>query len=89
MIDFFKKDQPNREGEQVKNILDVREFVTLIIMDGFGIHPDSEGNAVLAAQTPILDTAWTYGRSTLLNAAGLYVGMPKRNQEIQKSDILI
>lgn len=77
MIDFFKKDQLNREGEQVKNVLDVREFVTLIIMDGFGIHPDSEGNAVLAAQTPFLDTAWTYGRSTLLNAAGLYVGMPE------------
>lgn len=72
MMNFLTKQQLGNE-----NILDVRRFVTLIILDGFGIHPDSEGNAVLAAHTPFLDTAWTYGRSTLLNASGVHVGLPE------------
>ncbi len=49
---------------------------SLLVLDGFGVHPDLEGNAVLAAKTPFLDTAWTYGRSTLINASGTYVGLP-------------
>ena len=28
---------------------------TLIIMDGYGLNPSSEGNAVAAARTPVLD----------------------------------
>ena len=74
MFDFFKTRQPvtlaSREMEGKKNL------VALIILDGFGIHPDAEGNAVLASKTPFLDTAWTYGRSTLLHAAGTHVGLP-------------
>ena len=54
----------------------MRKFVTLIVIDGFGIHPDPEGNGVLAAKTPFLDTTWTYGRSTLIHASGTHVGMP-------------
>lgn len=69
----------NRKNEE-KNITNTnvlgKEFVTLIILDGFGIHPDPEGNAVLGAKTPFLDTAWTYGRSTLIHASGTYVGLP-------------
>jgi len=53
-----------------------KEFVTLIILDGFGVHPDAEGNAVLAAKTPFLDLIWTQARSTLINASGTYVGLP-------------
>jgi len=53
-----------------------KNFVVLLILDGFGVHPDPEGNAVLAAKTPFFDTAWTYGRSTLINASGTYVGLP-------------
>lgn len=51
-------------------------LVTLIILDGFGVHPDSEGNTVLSAKTPFLDTAWTYGRSTLIHASGTHAGLP-------------
>ena len=58
------------------NVLDVRRFVTLIILDGFGVFPDAEGNAVWAAKTPFLDTIWTHGRSTLIHAAGTHVGLP-------------
>ena len=75
MTNFFKKQQPEKENE-FNNVLDVRKFVTLIIMDGLGVYPDLEGNAVLAAKTPFLDTAWTYGRSTLMHAAGTHVGLP-------------
>jgi len=59
-----------------ENIVDVRKFVTLIVLDGFGVHPDSEGNAVIAAKTPFLDTIWTQGRSTLIYASGTHVGLP-------------
>ena len=67
-----------RNPEEVKQQLlaEKRNFVVLLILDGFGVHPDLEGNAVLAAKTPFLDTAWTYGRSTLINASGTYVGLP-------------
>ncbi|MDD4381847.1 MAG: 2,3-bisphosphoglycerate-independent phosphoglycerate mutase [Candidatus Dojkabacteria bacterium] len=73
MFNIFKKEE---KKEERKRVLDVRKFVTLIVMDGFGIHPDPEGNAVLGAKTPFLDTAWTYGRSTLIHASGTHVGMP-------------
>lgn len=74
MFDFFKARQPviiaTEEMQKRKDL------VALIILDGFGIHPDPEGNAVLAARTPFLDTAWTYGKSTLLHASGTHVGLP-------------
>lgn len=75
MMNFLTKEKPEEQPSH-KNLLDVRNFVTLIIMDGLGIHPDREGNAVLAAKTPFLDTAWTYGRSTLIHASGTYAGLP-------------
>ena len=74
-MDFFKKQEPEKE-RTFENLLDVRKFVTLIVLDGFGVYPDKEGNAVLAANTPFLDTAWTYGRSTLVHASGTHVGLP-------------
>lgn len=74
MFGLFKK---NGNGKNLNTInLEGKEFVTLIILDGFGVHPDPEGNAVLAAKTPFLDIAWSQGRSTLINASGTYVGLP-------------
>ncbi|OGC47733.1 phosphoglycerate mutase (2,3-diphosphoglycerate-independent) [candidate division WS6 bacterium RIFOXYC1_FULL_33_10] len=55
------------------------------MLDGFGVHPDPEGNAVLGANTPFLDTAWTYGKSTLINASGTYVGLP--SEEAGNSEV--
>ncbi len=66
----------NSEEEKKKVSAEVKNFVVLLVLDGFGVHPDLEGNAVLGAKTPFLDTAWTYGRSTLINASGTYVGLP-------------
>ncbi len=54
-----------------------KDLVTLIIMDGMGVHPDPLGNAVLQAKTPFLDLIWSKGRSTLLHASGIHVGLPE------------
>lgn len=64
--------------ENIEKTLNIqgKEFVTLIVLDGFGIHPDPEGNAVIGAKTPFLDLAWSRGRSTLIHASGTYVGLP-------------
>lgn len=70
---FNKKEQQNLNGSLA---IDGKEFVTLVILDGFGIHPDPEGNSVLAAKTPFLDLAWSKSRSTLIHASGTYVGLP-------------
>lgn len=67
-----KEEEKNINTTQPKG----KEFVTLIILDGLGVHPDAEGNAVLAAKTPFLDTIWTQARSTLIHASGTYVGLP-------------
>lgn len=74
MFDFLKPKQS--ESNSTNDIGGKKDLVTLIILDGFGVHPDPVGNAVLAAKTPFLDTAWTYGRSTLIHASGTHVGLP-------------
>ncbi|MBU1120142.1 2,3-bisphosphoglycerate-independent phosphoglycerate mutase [Patescibacteria group bacterium] len=74
MFELFKARQPNSIPEE--NISPKKNLVTLIILDGFGVHPDPVGNAVLGAKTPFLDMAWTYGKSTLIHASGSHVGLP-------------
>lgn len=86
MLSFFNGKQKKENGVSktseggsgfgINDVLDVRKFVTLIILDGFGVFPDAEGNAVWAAKTPFLDTIWTQGRSTLIHASGTHVGLP-------------
>ncbi len=51
--------------------------VVLIVMDGVGVNPNSKGNAVLAANTPNLDTFRNTYPHTLLEASGEAVGLPK------------
>lgn len=77
MFDIFKKTERIPTATTVKGDLTSSKFVTLIILDGFGVHEDAEGNAVLASKTPFLDTAWTYGRSTLVHASGTHAGLPE------------
>ncbi len=73
MFGLFSKKDGQRSTKKVAE--EVKKFSVMLILDGFGIHPDSEGNAVLGANTPFLDTALTYGRSTLINASGTYAGL--------------
>ena len=49
---------------------------TLIIMDGYGLNPDNQGNAVAAARTPVLDKLFATCPHTTLSASGLDVGLP-------------
>ncbi len=49
---------------------------TLIIMDGFGLAPQSEGNAVANTPTPYLDKIFGECPGCRLSASGLDVGLP-------------
>ncbi|MCL2054293.1 MAG: 2,3-bisphosphoglycerate-independent phosphoglycerate mutase [Oscillospiraceae bacterium] len=54
----------------------VKKPVTLIIMDGYGINADTNGNAVKAADTPNLDRYFKECPNTTLGSSGLDVGLP-------------
>ena len=50
--------------------------VLLVVMDGVGYREESEGNAVLNANTPNLDYLWNNYPHRLIRAHGHYVGLP-------------
>lgn len=50
--------------------------VALIILDGYGISSNIEGNAVAAANTPIMDALVKNYPNTTLKTSGLDVGLP-------------
>ena len=51
--------------------------VALIVLDGWGYRPETEGNAIALADTPAWDSLWARGSRTLLEASGLRVGLPE------------
>lgn len=51
--------------------------LVLVILDGWGIAPESPGNAVKLAKTPNLDAFWAGFPHTQLLASGESVGLPK------------
>lgn len=52
-------------------------LVTLIVMDGYGCNPRSDGNAIAAANRPVLSRLWDEDPHTELGASGLSVGLPE------------
>ena len=50
--------------------------VALIVLDGWGYRPETDGNAIALANTPTWDSLWVRGSRTLLEASGLRVGLP-------------
>ncbi|HMH25685.1 MAG TPA: 2,3-bisphosphoglycerate-independent phosphoglycerate mutase, partial [Gemmatimonadaceae bacterium] len=50
--------------------------VALIVLDGWGYRPQTEGNAIALANTPTWDALWKRNSRTLLDASGLRVGLP-------------
>lgn len=50
--------------------------VALLIMDGYGLSEQVEGNAIKAAKTPRLDSFFADYPNTILYASGLAVGLP-------------
>jgi 2,3-bisphosphoglycerate-independent phosphoglycerate mutase len=51
--------------------------VALVILDGWGLAPPGEGNAVAQAQTPVFDGLWASYPQTTLSASGRDVGLPE------------
>ncbi len=50
--------------------------VVLAILDGWGYREGSENNAILKADTPIMDALWHSYPHTLIEASGAQVGLP-------------
>jgi len=62
----------------------------LLIMDGFGLAPASEANAISCAHTPRLDELFARWPNTQLQASGLAVGLPEGqmgNSEVGHTNI--
>ncbi|MBQ8782400.1 MAG: 2,3-bisphosphoglycerate-independent phosphoglycerate mutase [Clostridia bacterium] len=54
----------------------MKKPVVLCIMDGFGINPGANGNAIEAANTPNLTKIFSENPFTTIGASGLDVGLP-------------
>ena len=54
-----------------------KRFVALIILDGWGINPRQDYNAVAIAETPTMDRIWSAYPHGTLNTSGRYVGLPE------------
>ncbi|NER35688.1 MAG: 2,3-bisphosphoglycerate-independent phosphoglycerate mutase [Oscillatoria sp. SIO1A7] len=50
--------------------------VVLVILDGWGYRESTDGNAIAAAKTPVMDSLWSAYPRTLINASGKAVGLP-------------
>ena len=48
----------------------------LIILDGYGVNKNHEGNAIYAAKTPNMDKYMTECPNTVVHASGMDVGLP-------------
>ena len=53
-----------------------KTMTAVIIMDGFGINPQCDGNAICQAGTPRLDMLKAQYPHTLIGASGMDVGLP-------------
>ena len=50
--------------------------VVLVILDGWGYRESTDGNAIAAAKTPVMDSLWSAYPRSLINASGKAVGLP-------------
>lgn len=50
--------------------------LVLVILDGWGYRENPQNNAILAANTPVLDQLWQQYPHTLISGSGLDVGLP-------------
>ena len=51
--------------------------VVLVILDGWGYREATDGNAIAAAETPVMDSLWTAYPHTLIRTSGKAVGLPE------------
>ena len=55
---------------------DMVKRAALIVIDGWGERKEAHGNAILAAETPVMDGFKTDANFAVIDAAGLAVGLP-------------
>jgi 2,3-bisphosphoglycerate-independent phosphoglycerate mutase len=60
--------------------------VVLIVMDGMGVAPDTDGNAFAKARTPLLDSLMKGEMFTTLRAHGTAVGLPS-DEDMGNSEV--
>jgi len=68
----------------------MKKPLALIIMDGFGDRPETDGNAIRAAKTPNLDRLFAENPRTDIGASGMDVGLPEGqmgNSEVGHTNI--
>ena len=53
-----------------------KKVTMLMILDGFGINPNENGNAVFHANTPTIDKLMKQNPNTQIHTSGLDVGLP-------------
>jgi 2,3-bisphosphoglycerate-independent phosphoglycerate mutase len=68
------------ERENMKN-----KLLALIILDGYGINPREEGNAIKAACKPNIDRYMLEYPNTIIHTSGLDVGLP--NGQMGNSEV--
>ncbi|KPZ59062.1 2,3-bisphosphoglycerate-independent phosphoglycerate mutase [Pseudoalteromonas sp. P1-13-1a] len=54
-----------------------KKTLVLMILDGWGYREEEQSNAILAANTPVLDNLWATRPHTLISGSGLDVGLPE------------
>jgi 2,3-bisphosphoglycerate-independent phosphoglycerate mutase len=52
------------------------KFIALIILDGYGINTNKEGNAIAAADKPVLDSISKKYPTAIMHTSGMSVGLP-------------
>ena len=60
--------------------------LVLVVMDGMGVGPQDDGDAIWLANTPVLDRLHQTSLRTTLGAHGQYVGLPT-NQDMGNSEV--
>lgn len=67
-----------------------KQLIALVIMDGFGVSKEENGNAIKAAKTPNIDNYFANYPNTLIDASGMAVGLPEGqmgNSEVGHTNI--
>lgn len=59
--------------------------VVLVILDGWGYRDEVDGNAIVAANTPVMDSLWAAYPHTLIRTSGKSVGLP--NGQMGNSEV--
>ena len=61
----------------MKSLHSLNKRVLLVILDGYGINPKDNKNAILHAKKPNIDFLFEHFPMTTIEAGGLLVGLPK------------